>query len=208
MKQLNNSNFKTKNYSEQQINQLALTLKNQFNWRDFDQLSVGLYHRTNNITKKAFYNFYSVPVEYDDLDLIKYKILMQSIETYNADSSFNFSQIYCSLLRFRILDYLKSFLTLGYKTLNLADSIEGSAYDYLLDSSKTFSPEAQTSMSNLKDIIKNSSLTPLEYEIFTLKYKGYKDNEISQQYQINSKKVENLFFSAKKKLKHTLKIWI
>lgn len=203
-----NLNYKFSELPENELNKLALSLqKKSFNYEYF-LLMKALSKKTENIAKSVFKKFSSIPLEYQDLDFIKYASLKKALEKFSLKMDYNFSQIYCTILRFRIFDYIKSFLSLKNQTLNYAYSFSNEN-EIMTKEHSIFSPEIKyNNFALVKILFLCNNLTMNDKKIFWLKYLGFSNKEIALKMLLSQKQIENKLQLVKRKLQRSLINWV
>lgn len=172
-----------------------------------DYLVDKYYDLVNVITKK--YNFYDkkMMIEYKDLHQEGLLGLLEAINTFDKNKNVKFNTYAYTCIDNRIKSMIRNNYTNKNMMHNNAISLEDKGeylnfYNYVFEDDSN--PEEKILLKEqLKEINERLKkiLTNVEYEIYILKLKGYKNEEIANTINESKRYVENRVSDINKKLK-------
>lgn len=160
-----------------------------------------LYQKYQNIinilTRKKFYQFFSVPLELSDLQSITYFIFYQSVSSFQIRKNKSFKNFFLINLNWGLLKYFKQYLTKNHQVLNLAVKFQDYFFDDELIYQENYDQEKLINLIILNDL----KLSFYEKNVLKLKYQGYCNQEIMEKLKLNYKQVDNAFQRVNLKLR-------
>lgn len=180
--------------TDEELLYLFIVIKNQ--WA-FDYLYQKYQNLINILTRKKFYQFFTLPLELNDLQSINYFLFYQSILTFQSKKNKSFKNFFLINLNWGLLKYFKKYLTKNHQILNMAVEY----HDYFVSSSLSFQENFYQNNFLEYFIYDNLKLTVYEKNVLELKYQGYSNHEIMKILSLNYKQVDNALQRVNLKLK-------